>query len=205
MTGNPFEAKLTFQLLVPYFWSRIWIHLCEPEWNLLGNTWHTRPTSSLHFHWLHVPEIILGGNTQKCPWGEGQLIHWSIFPPIVNYKARPSKKLGYGLLFFIASRLGHISGTIGPTKFVHLSKFTGFHREINQSLLKIICWSISITIMKEKMTWKFLFFSSNLFKCLNTNSKNKIGSRGFFFLPSPRLFKKALRLIRGPVNQLSLA
>ena len=58
MTRNLFEPKLTFQLLVPYFWSRIWIHLCEPEWNLLGNTWRTRPTSSLHFHWLHVPENL---------------------------------------------------------------------------------------------------------------------------------------------------
>ncbi len=27
----------------------------------------------------------------------------------------------------------------------------------------------------------------------------------FFILPTPRLFKKALRLNRGPVNQLSLA
>ncbi len=120
----------------------------------------------------------------------------------------PTKeKISLWPFIFIASRLCHISETIGPTKIVHLSKFTGFHGEINQRLFKMIFWSNKYHNNKGKIGLEiFYFFPPTYSNVWTPDSKNKIGIRGFFFiLPSPRLFKKASRLIRGPVNLLYLA
>ena len=48
--------------------------------------------------------------------------------------------------------------TIGPIKVVHLSKFTGFHLEISQSLLKMMCWSNKYHNNKEKIGLEIYIF-----------------------------------------------
>ncbi len=107
------------------------------------------------------------------------------------------KKTTCVILFFVATRLRHISGSIGPTKIVNLSKFTGFNEE-NEAIFH--------EIMTTNLATSVWYFSNRPTQHYSARLKKyKWHFEVFFYLTDPRLFKIASRLSWGPEDQLSLA
>ena len=86
---------------------------------------------------------------EGCKWfGQGylSLSFRYAFPLTVAKWTHSKEKIENFILFFMTPRLCNISGTTGATKMVHLSKFSGFHKENSQKTVKGPTQKIQIQI-----------------------------------------------------------
>ncbi len=86
------------------------------------------------------------------------MVGWSLAWRIDRPKPKRSdrKKNRQSIFFYFASR-PYISGTSGPTKIVHLSKFAGFHKANSFDVFNFVCpkENFSYFIKKQKIHFTF--------------------------------------------------